>query len=65
MKSWEIEREIREESLEEGRKLESVNTEAEREKAEAERKRADQAEARVIELENRIRVLEEAAASAK
>ncbi len=47
MKSWEREKEIREESREEGREEERKNTETER-------KRADRAEARVRELEAKL-----------
>ncbi len=47
MKSWEREKEIREESREEGREEERKNTETER-------KRADRAEARIRELEAKL-----------
>ena len=47
MKSWEREKELREE----GREEERINTEAERKRADMAEKRADKAEARVKELE--------------
>ena len=64
MKSWEREKELREEGREEERKnteaerkkaeAERKKAEAERKKAEAERKRADKAEARIRELEAQL-----------
>lgn len=53
MKSWEIERDLRDEGREEGRKEERVNTEAERRRADAEKTRADEAESRADDAESR------------
>ena len=51
MKSWEREREIREEGRKEGRE---EGRKEERARTQAERQRADKAEARVRELEARL-----------
>ena len=54
MKSWEREKELREEGIELGREEERKNTDAERKRADEAESRADKAEARIKELEAQL-----------
>ena len=58
MKSWEIERMLKEEGREEGRKEESANTEKERKRADDAERRAEKAESDLQGAKERINELE-------